>query len=437
MRKLLTIMALFVLSILVVSLVSASTLDDADGLLRLTGVEVNGKTATVYDQATASADVIDDLNGVRVKEGETLEVEVDLEALSSTGDIQVEVEVRGYEYSDEDDLDDRSEQFDLEVSGTGTTSDTVDLEVTLPQKLDKDRYFLRITVDNKDSASLIRYVVLQIEPSTHGVDFARVVFTPYTNTVEAGRSLNVNALLRNFGERDEKDVQVTATIPALGVRAYDSVKVVPMDDHNIDYTDVAELWLKIPASAAAGSYEVVLEAQFNDLRDSVRETHTINVVPNTRLQPETKDTLVLAVGPENQNVAAGATATYAVALTNAGQASKAYTVEVVTGDWATSQVSESLVVLESGKNKVVYVTVAASEDAAVGPQVVSVSVKDGSETLKTVNLQANVTEGPGNSLRNGLEIALIVLVVLLVIIGLIIGFARLRKDNEEEEQTYY
>ena len=67
-------------------------------------------------------------------------------------------------------------------------------------------------------------------------------------------------------------------------------------------------------------------------------------------------------------------------------------------------------------------------------------MKSGSETLETVALKASVVPGQANSnlsLRNGLEIALIVLVVLLVVIGLIIGFSRLRKDDEGEEQTYY
>ena len=41
-------------------------------------------------------------------------------------------------------------------------------------------------------------------------------------------------------------------------------------------------------------------------------------------------------------------------------------------------------------------------------------------------------------LKDSLQVALIVLVVLLVIFGLIIGFSRLnKKDNEDDEETYY
>ncbi len=164
----------------------------------------------------------------------------------------------------------------------------------------------------------------------------------------------------------------------------------------------------------------------------------VNVLANEIFA--TEDTLVLAVGPEVQTVAQGQTATYALALTNAGHTSKAYVLDVVTGDWATASVSDALVVLEPNKNKVVYVDVTVAADAAEGSHVASIALKSGEEVLETVSLTANVVAGSDDSfsLRNGLEIALIVLVVLLVIIGLIIGFSRLRKDDEdEEEQTYY
>ncbi|MEK6905396.1 MAG: hypothetical protein AABX24_03255, partial [Nanoarchaeota archaeon] len=70
----------------------------------------------------------------------------------------------------------------------------------------------------------------------------------------------------------------------------------------------------------------------------------------------------------------------------------------------------------------------------------SLTVKSGSDVLETVVLKATVTApvnaGSETSLRNGLEIALVVLVVLLVLLGLVIGFSRLRKDDEGEEKYY-
>ncbi len=177
------------------------------------------------------------------------------------------------------------------------------------------------------------------------------------------------------------------------------------------------------------------------MKETVKKAFKLTVVGNEQFA--NVDKLVLAVGPETQTVAVGAAASYGIALTNAGSASKAYTLKAVTGDWASASLSESLVVLEPGKNAVVYVDVKVANDAPTGAHAASVSVMSGNEVLETVTLNANVVDAKANSagrdsgsLRNGLEIALIVLVVLLVIIGLIVGFSRLRKDDEDD-QTYY
>ena len=150
---------------------------------------------------------------------------------------------------------------------------------------------------------------------------------------------------------------------------------------------------------------------------------------------------VLVVAPETQTVAAGTTATYGVALANEGRNSKAYTVEVVAGDWASASVTESLVLLDAGKSKVVYVNLAVAANAPAGEHAATLVVKSGDVVLETHTLNATVAPAQndaatGVSLRNGVEIALIVLVVVLVVVGLIVGFSKLRKE-EDEDQTYY
>ncbi len=437
MRNVWSVIALLVLSVLSVSAFTPG----AD--LDIESVEVNNVDVEALTRAQFEASTVDQNSGLVVEEGETLEIDVVVWSQTDAQNIQVEADLRGYEYNDYEDLTDRTHVRNLVGTPDAPSRRSVRLTIDLPAQLEDDRYILRVSVEDKDSPSVERFVVLQIEPPRHGVNIASVVFSPYGNSVEAGRSLLANVLLRNYGDRNEKDVEVTATIAALGVQAYESVDLVRVDEQNsgsnVDYEDVSELWLPIPANAAAGQYQVVVKVRYDDLRETVAETFTINVVESTRFrQAAGPETLVLAVGPETQNVAAGGKATYVVALTNAGTSSKAYTIEAVSGDWASVAVSEPLVVVEAGKNKVVYVDVTAKENAVAGPQMVSVTVKADGETLKTVTLQSTVVAGAqGSSLRNGLEVALIVLVVLLVIVGLIIGFSRLRKDDEDEEKTYY
>ena len=446
MKKLLSLMAVFVISILAISLASAALTG-----LTVTKVEVNneeflpGVTGGLLEAADLETAAVDDQIGLVVEEGETLDIEVGLEASADTDEVQIEAELRGYD-NDLESLQDETGTFNMNVHGadfgTGVSRRTVSLSMDLPKDLEEDRYLLRLRVTDRDHADVTKYVVLQVEPVREGLDIADVSFSP-GNTVKAGRSLLASVLLENFGQRDEDNVKVTVEIPGLGVKAteyVDEVKVEDQDNggHDLGFEDVAEMFLPIPADAAEGDYEVKVTVQFDNLRDTVTKSYTLHVKANEAYLP---GKLVLAVGPESQSVAAGQTAVYGVALSNAGSTSKAYVLESVTGDWATATLSDSLVVLEPGQNKVVYVNVAVSPSATAGEHLASLIVKSGSDVLETVALKANVVASAvpvdGISLRNGLEIALIVLVVLLVVIGLIVGFSRLRKDEEGEDKTYY
>src|SRR3989338_8176048 len=113
MRKLLNLIALFVVSILMVSMVSALdvTKDLTFGTIKVNGDEVTGVLA--------------------VEEGQDLEVRVGLDSnlLAGAKDIQVEAEINGYEYSNYDKLSDSTTLFDLAAN----TTKYVDLKVTLPK----------------------------------------------------------------------------------------------------------------------------------------------------------------------------------------------------------------------------------------------------------------------------------------------------------------
>ncbi|MBS3169390.1 hypothetical protein J4210_02805 [Candidatus Woesearchaeota archaeon] len=432
MRKLLNVMAFFVISVLLVSLVSAAPVSEST----LGSLVADHVTVMVNDEE------VDENTLLVVEEGEKLEIEVELKLPATVKDAnnqdvaakdakQIEVLARlsGYEYSDYVSLQDASDVFDLKAG----TKRTVDLEVTVPSDLSNGKNTLRVLVFDRNSEEIVKTFVFHVESPRHAVGINDVYFSP-GETVKAGRALLVTPVLENYGDRTEEDVVVTVEIPALGVKATEVVKELEADERK----DVPEMFLPIPATAAAGTYDVKVTAKY-DRYETVTKTATVTIVAGEMTKA---DKVLLAVGPGAQTVAPGKTATFGVALSNEGTTTKAFTFDVVTGgDWATASVSEMLVVLSSGQNKVVYVDVTPAVDAPVGQHAVSVAVKAGSETVQTLPLQVNVAgaapaQANDFNLRNGLEIALIVLVVLLVIIGLIVGFSRLKKDDEEE-QTYY
>ena len=195
--------------------------------------------------------------------------------------------------------------------------------------------------------------------------------------------------------------------------------------------------MSIPDCAAAGDYIVDVTAEYDEY-ESVSKSYELTVVDGGYCETDSEK-LIIAVGPESQSVNAGQQAVYVLSLVNEGTSSETYTFELTAGDWATTSLSESLVVLSAdGGSAVVYAYVDVAEDTVTSTQVASLVVSNGGEVLETISLTANVEASASEdfNLRNGLELALIVLVVLLVVIGLIIGFTRLRKDDDDD-QTYY
>jgi len=146
MRKLLSLVALVVLSLLTVSLVSAASLDP---VLKVTRVEINDEeverlTPLAVGGPTWSPDGFDPdepdatdgdetiVSALAVEEGETLDIEVTLEANADVRDVQVEADIRGYEYSDYDDLSDETHVFDMHGTATAPSTKSVRLSLTCP-----------------------------------------------------------------------------------------------------------------------------------------------------------------------------------------------------------------------------------------------------------------------------------------------------------------
>ncbi len=413
-----SILALFIMGVLAMSLVSA--VNDNANELSWGSLRING-------------DYVDNGEVLAVEEGQTLDIRVGLVADNGARDVEVDAKISGYEGNDREGLYDSVDLIDVQAGNTKY----VNMQVALPARLEKAEYALRLRMLDQNGAAEEKNIVLSVEPKRHSVEVQDVTLSP-GNSIKAGRSILVSVLLANWGDKDEKDVKVTVSVPQLGISATEFVDLVATDDNNVEYEDVPEMFLPIPATAAAGEYQVKVTVDYDGFDQTVIKTTTLNVVANEQFAVETTGKLVLAVGPESQTVAIGAKAVYGVALTNDGRTSRAYAVEAVTGDFATVAVSENLVVLSPGQSKVVYVEVTPNANAALGDHIVSVSVKSGADMLETVALKATVTgtQNNGMDLKNGLEIALIVLIVLLVIIGLVIGFSRLKKDDDEEK-TYY
>lgn len=428
---------LFVVALLAVSMVSA--LD-----LSIDRVEVDDRELSPTSTNKVSA----------FDRGNEFEVRVEVTADEDIDDAQIEVYMRGYDHDDR--VEDISDVFDMK---NGTSYDEK-FTLRFPDRMDKDRYSLRVRVESRSGEGITETYELEIESERHDINIKDVVFSP-SNEVLAGRSLLTTVRLKNVGMVDQDDgVKVSITVPELGISAADYIDEVDEDDSITS----EELYLRIPACTEGGVYEAIIEVEYDDGDEVESVKKSLVVVEDescnaaeepAQAQPKT----VITVGPTSQAVVAGADGViYPLTLSNAGSQARTY---VITADgyanWADVTVSPAnIVVLQPGEAKALYVQLAAKEDAQAGEHMFLLRVTSGAETLKEFTLKAVVEEAEEeeqaqsesimsnwSSIKKVLEIGLVVLVVLLVILGLIIGFSRLRgkdddmDDDDSRSETYY
>ena len=412
------LLTIFLVSVLAIGMVSA--------LPNVEYIKINGDEFIDGDQ-------------LEVERGDELDIRIKLSAGVNEKDIEIRAEVLGYEYSDHEPIFDRVHTFDLDAN------DTVykDLTISLPYKMDKDYYDLRVTVGTRTGSSDENTFRLHLKGVKHSLIIRDVIFNPEPS-VESGRALLTTVRIKNIGEKNEESIKVKVTIPELGLSASDYID--DLDDGESETSE--ELYIRIPECIEAKDYKVKITLEYDEGYEVVSTEKMITVTGDVcAAEAPVEKKTVITVGPETQDVAQGASVIYPLTISNAGNTARTYVVSIDgTETWSTVEVTPSnLVVLNAGESKAVYVSLTADDDATAGEHMFVLSVKSGDTMLKQVTLKADVTEEKPSgilNLKRGLEIGVIILVVLLVILGLIIGFNKLREKEEEPEEsekgeTYY
>lgn len=413
------LLTIFLVSVLAVGMVSA--LPDVEY------IKINGDEFISGDQ-------------LEVERGDELDIRVKLNASDNETDIEIRAEVLGYEYSDHEPIFARVHTFDLDYGDTTYK----DLTISLPDKMDKDYYDLRVTVGTRTGESDEYTFRLHLKGIKHSLTIKDVIFSPEPS-VESGRALLTTVRVKNIGEKDEESIKVKVTIPELGLSASDYFDEI--EDGESETSE--ELYMRIPECVKAKDYTVKITVEYDEGYETISTEKMITVTGDVCAaeEPVEKKT-VITVGPETQKVAQGASVIYPLTISNAGNTARTYVVSIDGAEsWSTVEVTPSnLVVLNAGESKAVYVSITPDDDATAGEHMFVLSVKSGDTILKQVTLKADVTAEKSSgalSIKRGLEIGVIILVVLLVILGLIIGFNKLRETGDEESEepdkgeTYY
>lgn len=395
--------------------------------------------------------VTNQINVLDVERTQELDVKVVFESTADLSDVQVEANLRGYDHNDL--IEDITDVFDVKANVTYSKT----LNLKLPVRMEQDRYTLRIYItDRSGQATVEESYQLEVDTPRHFVEIKEVMLSP-ENEVMAGRSLLVTVRVENFGETDEEGIRIKASIPELGVSATDYIDEIEAEDS----TTSEELYLRIPACAEEGDYDVLVDVTYDDGDEKVYSEQSIGVVadedlcagesPEDEEDEEEQPGRTIVSVPERQQVEQGKGVVYPIVITNTGNNAETYalTVSGVESFGTYSLDPSNVVVVQGGATESVYLYLTANDDATIGDHVFNVKIAydDASETVgltATVLAGAPVaTDGNWEKIKRGLEIALIILVVLLVIIGLIIGFNKLRGEDEDEEEregsekTYY
>lgn len=408
-------------------------------LFLITLIAVSGLVAAVpvtIDKVKLNGDEIFDTtsNKVRgVERGEEFEVKVEVSATAAVNDAQIEVWIAGVH---NEDVEDETDTFDMKANVTYVKK----LHLTLPGRMDQDTYRLRVRVEDRGGDTTQKEYPLEVDTPRNLVQIRDVLFSP-SYEVKAGRSLLTTVRLKNYGEEDEEGLKVSVSIPSLGISASDYID--ELEDG--ESTTSEELYMRIPASAETGDYQVKIEVLYDDGDEKTIEYETITVVGEEGLPPQPAVGETTVTVPESRDIGQGSNSIYPITITNAGATSTTYTLSVsgveVWGEYSLDP-GNVLVVPGFGTTSA-FLTVSANEDASVGAYTFAVGITT-AEGTQTVSLGANVVEaeaapGAGATVRRALEIGVIILVILLVVLGLILGFNKLRgaEEGEKPGETYY
>src|SRR3989344_2875656 len=114
-----------------------------------------------------------------VQRGDEFEVKVHFSSDVDVENVQVEAALRGFD--SDDTVDDISEVFDMKAGVTYVKK----LTLSLPDKLDQDKYSLRIRVEDRAGATTQQDYFLEVDTQRHLLSIKDVVLNP--EEVQAGR----------------------------------------------------------------------------------------------------------------------------------------------------------------------------------------------------------------------------------------------------------
>ncbi|MBI4144500.1 hypothetical protein HY486_04595 [Candidatus Woesearchaeota archaeon] len=365
-----------------------------------------------------------------IERGQNINVRVKITAQANLPNVELLGFLSGYEFNDipNERISDVTQLFDLQSNVSYVRT----LQIPLPSDAQVDDYKLRIIVSDRFGESTNANFNFKIDAERHSLKIEDVLLIPGAR-IRSGSALLARVRIENKGQRDENDVKVVVSLPALGVSATDYIDEIQNSDRQ-DETE--EMFLRLPRCAEPGIYKLNVDVFFNDNRRKESTTRDVQIIEDsTCAQPTTptsttgQGTIVAAT--QLVNLVQGESTIVPFSITNPGRTQQPYTISFQAPQGLNIKVSPtSSIIVAPGKTETLYVSLEAKD--ITGTQVVTAIVTSGTETLQTTNITVNIT--PKTSMTKILQGVLIALVGLLVLIGIVIA---LRRTGSDRTQPYY
>jgi len=197
----------------------------------------------------------DQTNRLNILRDNDVEFEVLLEATEDVDDVEIQVFVSGFEHNKELRLSDHAGPFDMDANITYRKR----FQITFPDLVEEDNYKVRVIVTDRNGEELIKNYNIKVDVPRHDLQVVDAIFTP-SRQVQAGQALLTVVRVKNYGEKDEEDVKVTVSVPALGLSASDYIDEIESEESR----ETEELYLRIPKCAKPGVYDMTIDVKYND-----------------------------------------------------------------------------------------------------------------------------------------------------------------------------
>ncbi|MBI4449392.1 hypothetical protein HY641_05190 [Candidatus Woesearchaeota archaeon] len=213
-----------------------------------------------------------DINRMDVQRNAEHLVEIRFTPTQDIRNAELEIFVSGFEFRDIHPIRDSTGIFDADANVTYTKR----LSFKLTDEVDEDDYKLRLMFSDRNGVETIQTYNLKFDVPRHSLRVEDIVFTP-NGAVKAGQALLTTIRIENKGEKREDDVRIEVKIPELGIVGVDYIDEIRTGREE----ETEEIFMKIPACAKGGDYQVNIRVMYNQLHDIGTATAFVHILPDS------------------------------------------------------------------------------------------------------------------------------------------------------------